>query len=134
MEKKTEGRRSWSSRRRMRIPFSTPMTKGRSSACARKTNFSLLDRLRDAVLRLIMLSALSKAATATPPPPPQERNLDAQRSTDCRRHYPYPYHHHHEPHRSEALADCIEFMKKSATAADVEICGAAAEDDGSSRM
>nr|GMC57558.1 hypothetical protein A4A49_17592 [Ipomoea batatas]GME19264.1 hypothetical protein A4A49_17592 [Ipomoea batatas] len=86
MEKKTEGRRSWSSRRRMmRSPFSTPMTKGRSSACARKTNFSLLDRLRDAVLRLIMLSALSKAATATPPP--QERKSNApQRSNDCH-HY-----------------------------------------------
>nr|GLL19164.1 unnamed protein product [Ipomoea trifida] len=134
MEKKTEGRRSWSSRRRMmRSPFSTPMTKGRSSACARKTNFSLLDRLRDAVLRLIMLSALSKAATATPPPQGRKSNAP-QRSNDGR-HYRYPYdHHHHEPHRSEALADCIEFMKKSATAADAEICGAAAEDDGSSHM
>lgn len=103
-----------------------PMMKG-NSACARKTNVSLLDRLRDAVLRLIMLSALSKAAATTT----QERKPNAQRSTAC--HYYYP-HRHHEPQRSEALADCIEFMKKSATAADVEICGPAAEDDGASRM
>ncbi|KAG6399803.1 hypothetical protein SASPL_141288 [Salvia splendens] len=61
---------------------------------------SLLDRLREAVFRLIMISALAKNRSSPEPP-----------SSD---HYYYPNDHHH----SEAIADCIQFIKKSTTTAD----------------
>lgn len=59
---------------------------------------SLLERFREAVFRLIMLSALSKATNHT-------------ESGDVRRSY-----HPQESHRSDAVAECIEFIKKSASA------------------
>ncbi|KAL3527207.1 hypothetical protein ACH5RR_011863 [Cinchona calisaya] len=73
---------------------------------------SLFDRFREAVFKLIMLSALSKASH-------QERKHsgNAQRPSSYTSTYNYntnPY----EPHHSEAVADCIEFIKKSATADD----------------
>ncbi|OMO84639.1 hypothetical protein COLO4_21914 [Corchorus olitorius] len=63
----------------------------------RLSPMTLLDRFREAVFRLIMLSALTKAShhqtgsTAAP-----------------RKYYPADAHH------SEAVADCIEFIKKKA--------------------
>ena len=61
---------------------------------------SLLERFREAVFRLIMLTALSKATSHSG-------------SRDVPRSY-YP----NEPHHSEAVADCIEFIKKSASPGD----------------
>jgi|UniRef100_A0A2N9H458 hypothetical protein len=59
---------------------------------------TLLERFREAVFRLIMLSAMSKATNHT-------ESADVQR---C--HYPI-----NDPHHSEAVADCIEFIKKKAS-------------------
>ncbi|GFY87891.1 hypothetical protein Acr_05g0015300 [Actinidia rufa] len=64
---------------------------------------SLLDRLREAVFRLIMLSALSKAT--------QESNPSSGASD----HHRSCYDSVHDPRHSEAVAECIEFIKKSAT-------------------
>ncbi|KAI3451449.1 hypothetical protein Pfo_008114 [Paulownia fortunei] len=86
-------------------PFCTPRL--RPATPARKTSrlspMSLLDRLREAIFRLIMLSALSKGSN-------DARRSSAQPSD----HYYYP----NDPHHSEAVADCIEFIKKSATTTD----------------
>nr|KYP66873.1 hypothetical protein KK1_013184 [Cajanus cajan] len=60
---------------------------------------TLLERFREAVLRLMMLSALSKATT---------NHRDGERHN--RRYNNSP----HDPHHSEAVADCIEFIKKKA--------------------
>lgn len=81
----------------MRNPFCTP----------RKNNgispISLLDRFREAVFRLIMLSALSKASNCE------------RKSNDnvVKRSASYQHRSSYEPHHSEAVADCIEFIKKS---------------------
>ncbi|CAK9145334.1 unnamed protein product [Ilex paraguariensis] len=86
-------------RRTMKSPFCMPRLRG--NTCTRKSNrlspMSLIDRLREAVFRLIMLSALSKATH-------ESRSSNSQR----------PYCSH-DPYSSEAVADCIEFIKKSAT-------------------
>ncbi|KAJ7953118.1 Steroid receptor seven-up, A like [Quillaja saponaria] len=58
---------------------------------------SMLERFREAVLRLIMVSALSKAT-----------NQAATGSDGGQFYYP------NDPHHSEAVADCIEFIKKKA--------------------
>lgn len=59
---------------------------------------NLLERFREAVFRLIMFSAFSKAAD------------HAARSTEVRQYYCPDNDHRH----SEAVADCIEFIKKKA--------------------
>ncbi|MCD9645159.1 hypothetical protein HAX54_033880 [Datura stramonium] len=103
MEKSSKGRR-----RRMKNPFCMPKIRGSNNSCTPKSNrlspMSLLDRFRQAVFRLIMLSAMSKATQQE-----QRSNL----SPISHRSY-YSHEHHH----SEAVADCIEFIKKSATAYD----------------
>lgn len=92
-------------------PFCRPRL--RRPAAARKSSafspMSLLDRLREAVFRLIMLSALSKGSNTAAP----LHRSSVEPPSD---HYYYPNDHHH----SEAVADCIEFIKKSATTADDE--------------
>lgn len=65
---------------------------------------TLLERFREAVFRLIMLTALSKGCAA---------GTHTAGSVDtvqrpC-------YHQYDDPHHSEAVADCIEFIKKSAS-------------------
>lgn len=87
---------------RPRLRVSATTTSGTKSGGF--SPMSLLDRLRDAVFRLIMFSTLSKAARRSSAPPPSDS-------------YYYP----NEPHHSEAVADCIEFIKKSATAADAPL-------------
>lgn len=91
----------------MKNPFCMPKLRG--SNCTRKSNrltpMSVLDRFRQAVFRLIMLSAMSKA-----------NQQDPQRSSSPISHR--CYYSGHEPHHSEAVADCIEFIKKSATTDD----------------
>ncbi|KAH7851745.1 hypothetical protein Vadar_016003 [Vaccinium darrowii] len=74
---------------------------------------SLLDRLREAVFRLIMLSALSSSTKSTTKQQPDKASAADRRENRPRSHYPS------ESHYSEAVADCIEFIKKSSvTAAD----------------
>lgn len=65
---------------------------------------SLLERFREAVFRLIMLSALSKAS----------HHHQSSSSTVSRRYYPADAHH------NEAVADCIEFIKKKSSREDRE--------------
>lgn len=72
---------------------------------------SLLDRFREAVFRLIMLSALSKATTTTTTTHGRKTEKSA---TIHKRSTSYQYNYAYEPHHSEAVADCIEFIKKSA--------------------
>jgi hypothetical protein len=69
---------------------------------------TLLERFREAVFRLIMLSALSKASATN-------NHAGGGGSADVIQpccYYP------NDPHHSEAVADCIEFIKKKASADD----------------
>ncbi|WMV16636.1 hypothetical protein MTR67_010021 [Solanum verrucosum] len=94
---KSKGRK-----RRMKNPFCMPKVRGNN--CSRKSNrlspMTLLDRFREAVFRLIMLSAMSKST--------QQQEQRSNSSPISHRSY-YSHEHHH----SEAVADCIEFIKKS---------------------
>lgn len=99
MEKGAKGRRF-----SVRNPFCTPRTRSRSN---RISPMSLLDRFREAVFRLIMISALSKATTT------HGRKTEKSARTH-KRSTSFQYNYAYEPHHSEAVADCIEFIKKSA--------------------
>ncbi|TXG60569.1 hypothetical protein EZV62_015142 [Acer yangbiense] len=72
------------------------------------TPVTLLERFREAVFRLIMLSALSKATN--------DHHHHTVGSSRVSRSYYSPA----DPHHSEAVADCIEFIKKKAVADDNE--------------
>ncbi|KAK3007672.1 hypothetical protein RJ639_014809 [Escallonia herrerae] len=90
------------------------MPRFRGSSCSpRKTSrlspaMSLLDRFREAVFRLIMLSALSSSKASQSH---DEGRSSPANSTGVRRSYNRP---DHDAHQSEAVADCIAFIKKSA--------------------
>lgn len=90
--------------RKMKNNLCIPRFKAVNNICTIKTNrlspMSLLERFREAVFRLMMLSALSKATTDHASGSPKV----------AKRSYYYPS----DPHHSEAVADCIEFIKKSA--------------------
>lgn len=95
--------------RKQKSSLCIPRLRGNAAACANKNNkglspMTLLERLREAVLRLIMLSALPKATSAHGT---TGSAADAQTRRCC-----YPNDSHH----SEAVADCIEFIKKTASA------------------
>lgn len=77
-----------------------------SSKTRRFTPVSLLDRFREAVFRLIMISALSSSSRAGSPGPSP--------SSKSRCSGPYYYDYCPSTHHSDAVADCIEFMKKKA--------------------
>ncbi|GMI86366.1 hypothetical protein HRI_002305900 [Hibiscus trionum] len=96
MERKTRG----SSPERMEATSNLcmPRFKG-SSKSKRFSPMSLFERIREAVFRLIMLSALTKA---TP---------DRQASSAV---VPRRYYRTVDAHRSEAVAECIEFIKEKA--------------------
>ncbi|OIV94837.1 hypothetical protein TanjilG_22034 [Lupinus angustifolius] len=85
------------------------MPRFKSNSCSTKnkspTPMTLLERFREAVLRLMMYSALSKATTTTTRHGGAGDVVGSERQ---RRYSPY------EPHHSEAVADCIEFIKKKA--------------------
>ncbi|WJX55717.1 hypothetical protein P8452_46227 [Trifolium repens] len=61
---------------------------------------TLLERFREAVFRLMMMSAFSKTTTN------HGGSGDGERQRRCYSHY--------DTHNSEAVADCIEFIKKKA--------------------
>ncbi|GMJ08793.1 hypothetical protein HRI_004548500 [Hibiscus trionum] len=97
MEKKTRG-----GPKKMKINnLCMPKMKG-SNKNKRLSSMSLLERFREAVFRLIMLSALTKAAT--------QPHTTSSSATATPRKYSRPADAHH----SEAVADCIEFIKKKA--------------------
>ena len=72
---------------------------------------TLLERFREAVFRLMMMSAFSKTAT------------NHGGSGDGERQIRYS---HYDTHNSEAVADCIEFIKKKAAADTEENCHSSA--------
>ncbi|KAL9328228.1 hypothetical protein ACSQ67_003231 [Phaseolus vulgaris] len=78
------------------------MPRLKSNSCKNKapSPMTLLERFREAVFRLMMLSALSKATT----------NHRGSGDGERQHHRCSP----HDPHHSEAVADCIEFIKKKA--------------------
>ncbi|KAG9443011.1 hypothetical protein H6P81_018865 [Aristolochia fimbriata] len=78
----------------------------RSGGRGGSTPMTLLDRFREVVFRLIMLSAISKGTTST-----AQHGDPARQGAGggiCRGCY-----YSQESYNSEALADCIEFIKKS---------------------
>ncbi|EXC35363.1 hypothetical protein L484_026688 [Morus notabilis] len=91
--------RGGSPKRVMKTNFCIPRLRNNSSTTKTKgiTPMTLLERFREAVFRLIMFSALSKSA-------------NHPGSGDVRRHYHPSNDHRH----SEAVAECIEFIKKKA--------------------
>lgn len=75
------------------------------------TPMTLLERFREAVFRFIMLSALSKVQTnptATTSTCSLSSSSISQASRSCYYYNPV------DPHHSEAVADCIEFIKRKA--------------------
>ncbi|KAJ1408801.1 hypothetical protein SESBI_23213 [Sesbania bispinosa] len=85
------------------------MPRLKSNSCKNKvpSPMTLLERFREAVLRLMMFSALSKATTTNHGGGERQRRY---------RHSNSPY----DPHHSEAVADCIEFIKKKAATDTIE--------------
>lgn len=69
----------------------------------RFTHTSLLERFREAVLRLMMISALSSSRTGRP----GSNTASKSHSSDL-----YYCDYYSSTHHSEAVADCIEFIKK----------------------
>ncbi|GLT82652.1 hypothetical protein SLE2022_010110 [Rubroshorea leprosula] len=84
----------------MKSSSTTPLCipRFRSNKKTRPSPMTLLERFRETVLRLIMLSALSKSSH-TPGSSPV---------VQPRKYCPA------DAHQSEAVADCIEFIKKKA--------------------
>jgi hypothetical protein len=78
------------------------------SSAASPTQVSVLDRVRDVVLRLAMLSATTKGSTTL------RRTVISRseaRVVSPAASAPPPYA---DSYRSEAVDDCIEFLKRSA--------------------
>ncbi|CAA7056980.1 unnamed protein product [Microthlaspi erraticum] len=69
---------------------------------------TLLDRFREALLRLIMISAVSKSTSRRRNKQPQTSNVRQQK-----------YYNTADSYHSEAVADCIEFIRTN-KAIDVE--------------
>ncbi|CAN8277700.1 unnamed protein product [Cochlearia groenlandica] len=81
--------------------FCVPRVKTKTgTTCGREINATLLDRFREAVLRLIMISAVAKST----------RRRRKEMQTDTTRCQKY-YSDHADAYHSEAVADCIEFIK-----------------------
>lgn len=102
------------------------LVRGRGGGCRASTarpaaSVSLLERIRDVVLRLIMLSAVSRASTqrttsnsskaSSPGDASRHRESDAcvVVAAACRRD---------DSIRNQAVEDCIEFLKRSSAEGD----------------
>ncbi|XVF18020.1 hypothetical protein REPUB_Repub10bG0175400 [Reevesia pubescens] len=99
MEKKTRG----SPNKMKTSSLCMPRFKGNNKN-KRLSPMTLLERFREAVFRLIMLSALTKVSHHHP-------HHHTGSSAAPRKYYPAESDAHH----SEAVADCIEFIKKKAS-------------------
>ncbi|KAI3813608.1 hypothetical protein L1987_18336 [Smallanthus sonchifolius] len=91
---------------------------------------SLLDRFREAVFRLIMISALSRVSNTPTTPsststststfdtqsPLRLSSRSSSKSSPAvtNRHHRSYHHYSTNSHHTEAVADCIEFIKRSA--------------------
>ena len=80
---------------------------------------TLLERFREAVFRLMMLSALSKASS---------HGGSGEQPQRQRRYHP------HDPHHSEAVADCIEFIKRKAATDEIRHSTASSSADSTAEM
>lgn len=111
----------------MKSHFCIPTRMRASRKSTGLSPMSLLDRFREAVFRLIMISALSKASTnntynstydSQSPIRLSSRSSSKSSPAATNRHH----HHNHrsfhryasDSHHTEAVADCIEFIKRSA--------------------
>ncbi|MBA0741916.1 hypothetical protein Gogos_015035 [Gossypium gossypioides] len=101
MEKKTRG----SPKIMKSSILCMPGFKSNNKNNKRLSPVTLLERFREAVFRLIMLSALSKASHHHH----HHHHHQSSSSTVPRRYYPADAHH------NEAVADCIEFIKKKSS-------------------
>jgi len=92
----------------------------RASTARPAASVSLLERIRDVVLRLIMLSAVSRASVqrtssgksskaSSQRAASRHRDSDAAVAVACRRD---------DSIRNEAVEDCIEFLKRSSAEGD----------------
>ncbi|KAL8266057.1 hypothetical protein R6Q59_003401 [Mikania micrantha] len=107
----------------MKSHFCMPTRMRPSRKSTRLSPMSLLDRFREAVFRLIMISALSKASNTTTytstydsqSSPMRFSSRSSSKSSPATTHRHRSYHHHlSDSHHTEAVADCIEFIKRSA--------------------
>lgn len=97
----------------MKSHLCMPRFKGGSRKSSRRLSpMTLLDRFREAVFRLIMLSALSKANMHNGETRRSPNNNSSSSSSSNGQYHCY---NPNDPHHSEAVADCIEFIKKSST-------------------
>lgn len=113
----------------MKSHFCIP-TRMRATRKTRLSPMSLLDRFREAVFRLIMISALTRVST-TPnttsssstststyntlsPLRLHSRSSSKSSPAVTSRHHRSYHHYSSDSHHSEAVADCIEFIKRSA--------------------
>nr|GEV90908.1 hypothetical protein [Tanacetum cinerariifolium] len=111
----------------MKSHFCIPARMRASEKSTRLSPMSLLDRFREAVFRLIMISALTRTSTATnitgytspydtqSPLRLSSRSSSKSSPATTNRHNQRSYHHYtSDSHHNEAVADCIEFIKRSA--------------------
>ncbi|KAL8200225.1 hypothetical protein R6Q57_011731 [Mikania cordata] len=103
----------------MKSHFCMPTRMRPSRKSTRLSPMSLLDRFREAVFRLIMISALSKVSNTTTYTSTYDSQSSPMRSSSksspASTHRHRSYHHHlSDSHHTEAVADCIEFIKRSA--------------------
>ncbi|MFS8033982.1 hypothetical protein Hanom_Chr17g01575881 [Helianthus anomalus] len=114
----------------MKSHFCMPARMRANRKTTRLSPMSLLDRFREAVFRLIMISALSRVST-TPNTSSSSTSTSTYNShsplrlssrsssksspavTSHQRHRSY-HHYASDSHHTEAVADCIEFIKRSA--------------------
>uniref|UniRef100_A0A0E0M5Y7 Uncharacterized protein n=1 Tax=Oryza punctata TaxID=4537 RepID=A0A0E0M5Y7_ORYPU len=82
----------------------------RASTARPAASVSLLERIRDVVLRLIMLSAVSKASV--------KRTGSASKASSSPRAAPPVACRRDDSIRNEAVEDCIEFLKRSSAEGD----------------
>ncbi|KFK28298.1 hypothetical protein AALP_AA8G497900 [Arabis alpina] len=82
------------------VGFCVPRVKNNSRTTSdREISVTLLDRFREAVLRLIMISAVAKS-------PSRRRSKQPVTTVRCQKNYnPADAYH------NEAVADCIEFIR-----------------------
>uniref|UniRef100_A0A0A0KGN3 Uncharacterized protein n=1 Tax=Cucumis sativus TaxID=3659 RepID=A0A0A0KGN3_CUCSA len=116
--------------RKIKPPPNLCLRKPRSGDAKKTTKppspMTLFERLREAVFRFIMLCALSKATNHHP-----AAGATFQDDVVVRRRHSYPNVDHHH---SEAVADCIEFIKMKAYSDDEVILDRGSVDDADDDM
>ncbi|KAL5223866.1 hypothetical protein ABZP36_010505 [Zizania latifolia] len=110
----------------MKVPTSACMPRLMRGGCRASTarpaaSVSLLERIRDVVLRLIMLSAVSKESVKRSSSSGSGKASSSPRAWRPRERVPVAPPvtcHRDDPIRNEAVEDCIEFLKRSSAEGD----------------